>query len=233
MRENKELVIYKGGREILIQGVMLAFIVIASSVIGIQIFQNETKLAEMKKQRQEEIEEYKLINELQKMTDEYEEHKQEVEKIILAQETTKKVNTPTTAVTYTSRGSSVDRKVVSTIEEEAPVEYKEVLEVKATAYCLCKKCCGKSSDHPEFGITRSGLKIVPGTGMKVIAVDPKVIPLGSKVYVEGVNGVPDYGYAVAADTGGAIKNTKIDLYMDSHEDTKNWGIKSMKVYVIE
>lgn len=114
-----------------------------------------------------------------------------------------------------------------------PVEYKEVIEVKATAYCLCKKCCGKSETHPEYGVTASGLKIVPGTNMKVIAVDPKVIPLGSKVYVEGLNGVSDYGYAVAADTGGAIKNLKIDLYMDSHETTKQWGIKNVKVYVLE
>lgn len=120
-----------------------------------------------------------------------------------------------------------------TIESVPPTEYKEVIEVKATAYCLCKKCCGKSETHPQYGVTASGLKIIPGTNMKAIAVDPKVIPLGSKVYVEGLNGATDYGYAVAADTGSAIKNLKIDLYMDTHEASLKWGVKNVKVYVIE
>lgn len=120
-----------------------------------------------------------------------------------------------------------------TIESVPPTEYKEVIEVKATAYCLCKKCCGKSETHPQYGVTASGLKIIPGTNMKAIAVDPKVIPLGSKVYVEGLNGAADYGYAVAADTGSAIKNLKIDLYMDTHEASLKWGVKNVKVYVIE
>lgn len=127
-----------------------------------------------------------------------------------------------------------DEKKNETIEESVPpTEYKEVIEVKATAYCLCKKCCGKSETHPQYGVTASGLKIIPGTNMKAIAVDPKVIPLGSKVYVEGLNGATDYGYAVAADTGSAIKNLKIDLYMDTHEASLKWGVKNVKVYVIE
>ena len=91
-------------------------------------------------------------------------------------------------------------------EDNPPEEYVDIIEAKATAYCLCKKCCGKNPDHPYYGYTNSGIKIEPGTGMKVIAVDPKVIPLKSKVYVEGLNGAWDYGYAIAADTGSAIKN---------------------------
>jgi 3D (Asp-Asp-Asp) domain-containing protein len=127
----------------------------------------------------------------------------------------------------TSRGGYVVRT------GGVPETYKEVKDMKATAYCLCTKCCGKSVNNPEYGVTRSGLKIVPNTGMKVIAVDPKVIPLGTWVYVEGVNGTPDYGYAIAADTGGAIKNNKIDLYMESHDATCSWGIKNVKVYIVE
>lgn len=118
-------------------------------------------------------------------------------------------------------------------EETPPTEYKEVIEVKATAYCLCKKCCGKSETHPEYGVTASGLKIVPGTNMKVIAVDPNLVPLGTKVYVEGLNGAADYGYAIAADTGSAIKNKKIDLYMDTHAASLKWGVKNVKVYIID
>lgn len=121
----------------------------------------------------------------------------------------------------------------NSVQEEPPVEYKKVIEAKATAYCLCKKCCGKSETHPEYGVTASGLKIIPGTGMKVIAVDPNVIPLGTKVYIEGLNGAKDYGYAIAADTGSAIKDLKIDLYMETHEKAYQWGRKQVKIYVIE
>ena len=103
----------------------------------------------------------------------------------------------------------------------------------ATAYCLCQKCCGKTPSHPYYGYTASGIKIVPGTGIKVIAVDPKVIPLGTKVYVDGLNGAWDYGYAIAADTGSAIKDLKIDLYMDTHSEALSWGRRSVNIYVVE
>ena len=69
--------------------------------------------------------------------------------------------------------------------------------------------------------------------MKVIAVDPNVISLGTKVYIEGLNGAKDYGYAIAADTGSAIKDLKIDLYMETHEKAYQWGRKQVKIYVIE
>ena len=121
----------------------------------------------------------------------------------------------------------------SLAESNPPEEYREVIEATATAYCLCKQCCGKDPWDKWYGYTASGLKIVPGSGMKVIAVDPKVIPLGTKVYVEGLNGAWDYGHAVAADTGSAIKNVKIDLYMDSHQETNNWGVRKVNVYILD
>ena len=114
-----------------------------------------------------------------------------------------------------------------------PTEYKSVMQVKATAYCLCKKCCGKSPDNPRYGYTASGLRIVPGTGMKVIAVDTSVVPLGTNVYVEGLYGAGNYGYAVAAETGSAIKNMKIDLYMDTHEQALSWGVKTVNLYILD
>ena len=117
-------------------------------------------------------------------------------------------------------------------ENNPPTEYKKVVEASATAYCLCKKCCGKSPDHPYYGYTHSGIKIEKGSGIKVIAVDPKIIPLNSKVYVEGLYGAWDYGHAIAADTGSAIKELKIDLYMDTHEEALQWGRKKVKVYLL-
>ncbi len=61
---------------------------------------------------------------------------------------------------------------------------------------------------------------------KVIAVDPKVIPLGSKVHVEG------YGTAIAGDTGGAIKGNKIDLFMPSKSDASKFGVRSVKIKIL-
>ncbi|MEA4900222.1 3D domain-containing protein [Desulfitobacterium sp.] len=60
----------------------------------------------------------------------------------------------------------------------------------------------------------------------IIAVDPRVIPLGTQVYVEG------YGYAVAADTGGLIKGNIIDVFFPSFQRCINWGRRPVKVYVI-
>lgn len=63
-------------------------------------------------------------------------------------------------------------------------------------------------------------------GLSTIAVDPTVIPMGSKVYVNG------YGYAVAADTGTAIKGNKIDLYFNTYRESCDWGLKNVKVTIV-
>lgn len=72
------------------------------------------------------------------------------------------------------------------------------------------------------GITYTGTKASRGT----IAVDPNVIPFGTKLYI------PGYGYGVAADTGGAIKGNKIDLCYETRAEALNWGIKNITVYVV-
>lgn len=141
-----------------------------------------------------------------------------------------KVETDTTLTPITTEQKKVKYRDLA--ENNPPEEYVNKIEVTATAYCLCKKCCGKTPDNPNYGCTHSGLKIVPGSGMKVIAVDPKIIPLNSKVYVEGLNGAWDYGHAVAADTGSAIKELKIDLYMDTHTEALEWGRRKVNVYVL-
>lgn len=64
----------------------------------------------------------------------------------------------------------------------------------------------------------------PAVGM--IAVDPSVIPLGSKLYIEG------YGYAWAADTGGSIQGERIDLFMEEYAQCVQWGRKTVKVYLL-
>lgn len=65
----------------------------------------------------------------------------------------------------------------------------------------------------------------PAVGM--VAVDPQVIPMGSRLYVEG------YGYALAADRGGAIKGDRLDLFMEEEAQCLRWGRKSVKVYILQ
>ena len=139
----------------------------------------------------------------------------------------------TEKITEKNTEKSTEKNMIKEIKQNPPTAYLKTIDVKATAYCLCKKCCGKSPSNPAYGVTASGLKIVPGTNMKVVASDPSVIPLGTNVYIEGLYGAKDYGYAVVADTGSAIKNLKIDLYMDTHQMALNWGVKTVRVYILE
>ncbi|WP_456271253.1 3D domain-containing protein [Bacillus sp. AK031] len=105
-----------------------------------------------------------------------------------------------------------------TAEKPEETVVKEV-EVKSTAYtAYCEGC---------IGITKTGVDLRANPDEKVIAVDPSVIPLGSKVYVEG------FGYARAEDTGGAIKGNRIDIFMPSREDALEYGVKNVTVQIIE
>ena len=91
------------------------------------------------------------------------------------------------------------------------------LYVSATAY---------SHESSKTGLTATGYNIKTNPNMKLIAVDPSVIPLGTKVWVEG------YGEAIAGDTGGAIKGHKIDVLMPSSAQAISWGRKTVKVVIL-
>ncbi|RWZ60350.1 LysM peptidoglycan-binding domain-containing protein [Halobacillus fulvus] len=89
---------------------------------------------------------------------------------------------------------------------------------EATAYtAYCTGCSG---------VTATGIDLRANPNQKVIAVDPSVIPLGSKVYVEG------YGTAIAGDTGGAIKGNRIDVFIPDRGEALDFGRKSVKVQVL-
>ena len=64
-------------------------------------------------------------------------------------------------------------------------------------------------------------------------MDPRVIPLGTRLYIETVGNAPDYGYAVAADTGGSIKGNVIDLFYETRREALNWGRRNVRVYILE
>ncbi|RST71125.1 DUF348 domain-containing protein [Siminovitchia acidinfaciens] len=101
----------------------------------------------------------------------------------------------------------------------APARGGKELYMNATAYTAdCNGCSG---------VTSTGINLNANPNAKVIAVDPSVIPLGSKVWVEG------YGYAVAGDTGGAIKGNKIDVHVKSKGQAINFGRKRVKVRIID
>lgn len=97
--------------------------------------------------------------------------------------------------------------------------YRKSFIVTATAYEPSEVSCGDSAD----GITSIGLKAGPG----IIAVDPRVIPMRSKVYVEG------YGYAIAGDVGGAIKGNRIDVCFNTVPEAMNFGRKRVRIYILE
>lgn len=105
-----------------------------------------------------------------------------------------------------------------TTESKTSVEGKTMY-MNSTAYtAFCEGCSG---------VTRTGIDLRANPGLKVIAVDPSVIPLGTKVHVEG------YGYAIAGDTGGAIKGNKIDVYVQHRADALSWGRKQVKVTILK
>ncbi|MCR3921499.1 MAG: 3D domain-containing protein [Firmicutes bacterium] len=117
------------------------------------------------------------------------------------------------------------------------VSFSQVVNVSATAYCAgtaasgCPMngeghsvCTGSNND----GRTATGRSAVAGDGSEthphIVAVDPRMFPLGSKLYIDG------YGYAIAADTGGAIKQNRIDLLMSTHQAALQFGRRNVRVY---
>lgn len=86
------------------------------------------------------------------------------------------------------------------------------MNVSATAYC-------------EMGKTATGYNLKKHPNAKVVAVDPRYIPLGSKVKI------PGYGTAIARDTGGAIKGKKIDVHFKTRKKALEWGRKHVKITV--
>ncbi|MED1489190.1 LysM peptidoglycan-binding domain-containing protein [Bacillus smithii] len=95
----------------------------------------------------------------------------------------------------------------------------ETFTMTATAYTAN---CGGCS-----GVTATGMNLKANPNAKVIAVDPSVIPLGTKVYVEG------YGEAIAGDTGGSINGNRIDVFVPNEQQARNWGVRTVTVKVLK
>lgn len=143
-----------------------------------------------------------------------------------------------TRVVY-ENGQEVSRKVVSQAVLREPVSklvakgtmktfalsrgnelsYKRMINARTTAY------------YAVYGVgktyTASGRKAVRDeNGYSTVAVDPRVIPLGTKMYIDG------YGYAIAADTGVGVDGNSIDVFFNTYAEAARWGVKNLKVYIL-
>ena len=134
----------------------------------------------------------------------------------------------------------VERNLVSTAVAREPINeiveygtknksdkgftYSKMITVKATAY---ESTFGSRNGKP--GITASGLPLAVG----MIAVDPRIIPLGTNCYIEDPNGVYNLGYVLAADTGGLIKGNRIDVCVPTYDDAIQFGVRNLNVYILD
>ena len=130
--------------------------------------------------------------------------------ISLAEEAITSANSQISALATPSRGYVENTTSTST----SSGSYIATYSMTATAYT-------------GGGVTALGLTPVRNpNGLSSVAVDPNVIPLGSKVYVDG------YGYAIASDTGGVINGNKIDLYMNTLEECYSFGRRTVTVHLV-
>ncbi|MEK4229041.1 3D domain-containing protein [Solibacillus sp. FSL H8-0538] len=115
--------------------------------------------------------------------------------------------------------SHIKNKPAVQIDEEEELDVVKTFKVSASAYtAYCTGCSGFS---------RTGINLRKDPGIKVISVDPKVIPLGTKVWVEG------YGIAIAGDTGGSIKGNKIDILVADKATAYKWGRRTVTVKILK
>lgn len=199
-----------------------------------KIVQNPLELERqaIEEERQKEIARQKKLAEEKRIAEERrieaerlaeEKAKEEAEKAKLAkleaerkaEEERKAAEQATAAKTSTSATQTVSATPVSTS--------KKVITVESTAYS------NDVADNKAYGgrvLTATGHDVTDSiyyNGMRIIAVDPSIIPLGSKVHIQGV------GDAIALDTGGRIKGHIVDLLVDSKQDAIQWGRRHIEV----
>lgn len=107
--------------------------------------------------------------------------------------------------------------------------YTNRIRMKATSYTADYACTGKRPGDRGFGITATGTRAKRNpSGYSTVAVDPRVIPLGTRLYIEG------YGYAIAEDVGGGVRGNVIDLYFEpGTREYRNWHTHYLYVYILK
>lgn len=132
-------------------------------------------------------------------------------------------------ITY-ANGEEINKELVSKTMVKAPVDEKvligdlQVISRGGVEYRFREAKIVEATAYSHTGQrTKAGTWPQRGT----IAVDPKVIPLGSRLYVEG------YGPGVAEDVGSAIKGNKIDVFVDTEKEARQWGRRKVKLYILQ
>ncbi|WP_373284268.1 3D domain-containing protein [Priestia taiwanensis] len=123
----------------------------------------------------------------------------------------------------------VEQKTQTDVPLEQAIDWSKypTAEVVATGYTAGFESTGKYPNNPAYGITYSGLKVKRDL-YSTIAADLNVFPIGTILFI------PEYGYGVVADKGGAIKGNRLDLYFDTVKDVyEQWGKKQVTVYIVE
>lgn len=135
---------------------------------------------------------------------------------------------PSVIITETTEPPVKETEPVVTEPEKQEPELISLGRFKLTAYCGCRKCCGKYADNRP--VDENGEVIVTGSiGVRLyagvsIAVDPRVIPYHSQVVING------HTYT-AHDTGGNIKGNRIDVYFDDHDEAWDFGTQYAEVFI--
>ncbi|MFZ3373035.1 MAG: 3D domain-containing protein [Desulfitobacteriaceae bacterium] len=128
-------------------------------------------------------------------------------------------------------GTVINQEIIYRLDLQAPqtkVIERNSKPIVGEKFDLSKLAVAKTYQVEATAYTHTGELTATGVPPRVglIAVDPRVIPLGSRVYIEG------YGYAIAADTGGDIKGNKVDIFLESERECVNWGRKPVELYLL-
>ena len=134
-------------------------------------------------------------------------------------------NEKSVATSISASGETANKELA--LEDEIDWSQYPKKEVTATGYTAGFESTGKYPEHPEYGITYSGVKVKRDL-YSTVAADLNVFPIGTILFI------PGYGFGVVADKGGAIKGNKLDLYYDTVEDVFNsWGKKTLDIYIVQ
>ncbi|HEU4965139.1 MAG TPA: 3D domain-containing protein [Bacilli bacterium] len=134
---------------------------------------------------------------------------------------------------FFENGKEVDRKQDRQVAQQ-PVNQVVAYGTKTRPIVVASRSGANFTASREINMSASAYSM-PGertatgtiTGHGTVAVDPSVIPLGTKLYIEG------YGYGVACDVGGAIKGNRIDLHFDTRQQALQFGRRTVKVYILK
>lgn len=137
-------------------------------------------------------------------------------------------NQPVKQPTITNQTLNIKEMPLIEIETKQEPVYEYVGDFTVTAYCSCKKCCGKYAENRP--LDKDGNEIVYGAAMiplkqgVSIAADTSVFPFGTEIFIDGNK------YTVQ-DRGGAIKGNKLDIYFTDHSQAQDYGVQTKRVYI--